>query len=56
MIGGKQSMESVLQNINKLNRSLEGVIAVGNFSISILCSGTKSGLDGWDRTDIMKHD
>ncbi|KAG7006425.1 GTP-binding protein rhoC [Physcia stellaris] len=24
------SMESVLQNINKLNRSLEGVIAVGN--------------------------
>ncbi|KAL8792104.1 MAG: hypothetical protein Q9195_005279 [Heterodermia aff. obscurata] len=25
-----QSMESVLQNINKLNRSLEGVIAVGN--------------------------
>ena len=26
----KQSLESVLQNINKLNRSLEGVIAVGN--------------------------
>lgn len=25
-----QSMEHVLQNINKLNRSLEGVIAVGN--------------------------
>ncbi|KAF2217301.1 hypothetical protein CERZMDRAFT_32650 [Cercospora zeae-maydis SCOH1-5] len=25
-----QSMEQVLQNINKLNRSLEGVIAVGN--------------------------
>ncbi|TKX19769.1 DASH complex subunit DAD1 [Elsinoe australis] len=24
------NMESVLQNINKLNRSLEGVIAVGN--------------------------
>ncbi|EMF09590.1 DASH_Dad1-domain-containing protein [Sphaerulina musiva SO2202] len=24
------SMETVLQNINKLNRSLEGVIAVGN--------------------------
>ncbi|KAK4618188.1 DASH complex subunit DAD1 [Fulvia fulva] len=24
------SMENVLQNINKLNRSLEGVIAVGN--------------------------
>lgn len=24
----KQSMEKVLQNINKLNRSLEGVIAV----------------------------
>lgn len=23
-------MENVLQNINKLNRSLEGVIAVGN--------------------------
>ncbi|KAF2103124.1 hypothetical protein NA57DRAFT_72107 [Rhizodiscina lignyota] len=25
-----QSMEHVLQNINKLNRSLEGIIAVGN--------------------------
>ncbi|KAF2143793.1 uncharacterized protein K452DRAFT_193807, partial [Aplosporella prunicola CBS 121167] len=25
-----QSLENVLQNINKLNRSLEGVIAVGN--------------------------
>jgi DASH complex subunit DAD1 len=25
-----QSMEHVLANINKLNRSLEGVIAVGN--------------------------
>lgn len=25
-----QSLESVLQNMNKLNRSLEGVIAVGN--------------------------
>ena len=25
-----QSMEHVLQSINKLNRSLEGVIAVGN--------------------------
>ncbi|EGP84542.1 uncharacterized protein MYCGRDRAFT_29184, partial [Zymoseptoria tritici IPO323] len=24
------SLENVLQNINKLNRSLEGVIAVGN--------------------------
>ncbi|KAK8209968.1 DASH complex subunit Dad1, partial [Phyllosticta paracitricarpa] len=24
------SLESVLQNINRLNRSLEGVIAVGN--------------------------
>ncbi|GAB7361687.1 hypothetical protein MBLNU230_g1734t2 [Neophaeotheca triangularis] len=27
---GSQSLENVLQNINKLNRSLEGVIAVGN--------------------------
>ena len=26
----KQSLENVLQNMNKLNRSLEGVIAVGN--------------------------
>ncbi|KAL8654065.1 MAG: hypothetical protein Q9210_001734 [Variospora velana] len=26
----EQAMEQVLQNINKLNRSLEGVIAVGN--------------------------
>jgi DASH complex subunit DAD1 len=26
----KQSLEHVLQNINKLNRSLEEVIAVGN--------------------------
>ncbi|KAF1990844.1 hypothetical protein K402DRAFT_347938 [Aulographum hederae CBS 113979] len=25
-----QSLESTLQNLNKLNRSLEGVIAVGN--------------------------
>ena len=25
-----QSLENVLQNMNKLNRSLEGVIAVGN--------------------------
>ncbi|KAK7715803.1 Dolichyl-diphosphooligosaccharide-protein glycosyltransferase subunit dad1 [Botryosphaeria dothidea] len=25
-----QNLEAVLQNINKLNRSLEGVIAVGN--------------------------
>ena len=25
-----QGLENVLQNINKLNRSLEGVIAVGN--------------------------
>ncbi|EON60901.1 hypothetical protein W97_00111 [Coniosporium apollinis CBS 100218] len=25
-----QSLEHVLQNLNKLNRSLEGVIAVGN--------------------------
>lgn len=26
----EQSLENVLQNMNKLNRSLEGVIAVGN--------------------------
>lgn len=26
----KQSLENVLQSMNKLNRSLEGVIAVGN--------------------------
>ncbi|KAK5165198.1 Dolichyl-diphosphooligosaccharide-protein glycosyltransferase subunit dad1 [Saxophila tyrrhenica] len=26
----RQSLENVLQNLNKLNRSLEGVIAVGN--------------------------
>ncbi len=28
--GNQQELESVLQSINKLNRSLEGVIAVGN--------------------------
>ena len=30
MLMMNQSLENVLQNINKLNRSLEGVIAVGN--------------------------
>ena len=33
-----QSLEHVLQNINKLNRSLEGVIAVCLFSIFQLCT------------------
>ncbi len=30
MYNQQQAMEHVLQNINKLNRNLEGVIAVGN--------------------------
>lgn len=32
----QQSMESVLQNINKLNRSLEGVIAVSCLAASCM--------------------
>lgn len=57
-----QSLENVLQNINKLNRSLEGVIAVGNEfgSVEALWSqfegvmSAKSG-DGEEEEDVEKE-
>ena len=57
-----QSLENVLQNINKLNRSLEGVIAVGNEfgSVEALWSqfeGVMSakGGDGEEEEDVEQE-
>ena len=41
-----QALENVLQSMNRLNRSLEGVIAV-SFSVALLCLLQGGGSDWW---------